>query len=340
MRAPWRQALERALLHMWRERGAIAWMVWPVSCVFGAIAAIRRALFATGILRSERVGVPVIVVGNVVAGGAGKTPVVIALVLHLQQRGLQVGVVSRGYGRDSAECAEVHPHSTSTEVGDEPALIKYRTRAPVFVASKRADAARALLRRSPDTQVIVCDDGLQHLALQRDIEVCVFDDRGVGNGFQLPAGPLREPWPRTVDFVLHSGAHPAFDGYTARRALADEAQRADGTRCALSELRNRRVIAVAGIARPEEFFGMLKAQGLLLSRTIALPDHYDFNEGLDGVAAQDTLLCTEKDAVKLWVLRPEAWAVPLVTTLEPTFLASLDARLDAKLSFPHGRQTS
>jgi tetraacyldisaccharide 4'-kinase len=340
MGASRRQALERALLRTWRTRGLAAWLLWPLSLIFRALTQARRALYDEGILSSQSVRVPVVVVGNVVAGGAGKTPVVIALVEHLQQRGLQVGVVSRGYGRRSAGCTEVRIDSPATEVGDEPALIKHRTGAAVFVASRRFEAAQALLRHYPQTQVIVADDGLQHLALRRDIEVCVFDDRGIGNGLLLPAGPLREPWPRAVDFVLHSGTRPAFAGHAARRELAGHAQRADGSRLALADLRGHPVAALAGIAQPNEFFAMLRAQGLVLASATALPDHYDYRDLPAEITAPEVLVCTEKDAVKLWARHPRAWAVPLVVTLEPAFLAALDAKLEAQLSLTHGHQTS
>jgi tetraacyldisaccharide 4'-kinase len=154
---------------------------------------VRRGLYRVGIFKSERVPAAVVVVGNVLAGGVGKTPVVMALVRHFQSKGMAVGVVSRGYGRNTQGCREVTATSTPADMGDEPVLIKRRTGAAVFVASSRVDAARALLAQYPKTQVIVGDDGLQHYALQRDVEICVFDDRGVGNGFMLPAGPLREP---------------------------------------------------------------------------------------------------------------------------------------------------
>lgn len=332
--------LAAALPQLWLRRGVPALLLWPLSQLYGAITALRRALFRAGILRSTRLPVPVVVVGNVVAGGSGKTPLVMALVQHLKASGWQVGVVSRGYGRTGGGCTEVRIDSPAAEVGDEPALIKHRTGAPVFVASRRVEAAQALLRGYPQTQAIVCDDGLQHLALRRDIEVCVFDDRGTGNGLLLPAGPLREPWPRAVDFVLHSGARRAFAGHTVRRELADHAQRADGSRRALADLRAHPVAALAGVAQPDEFFAMLRAKGLVLASATALPDHYDYRDLPAEIAASQVLVCTEKDAVKLWARHPEAWAVPLIVTLEPAFLAALDAQLDAKLSFPHGHQTS
>ena len=250
------------------------------------------------------------------------------------------GVVSRGYGRATQDCREVQPESGAHEVGDEPLLIARATGAPVFVAGQRAEAARQLLTRYPDTAVILCDDGLQHRALARDIEICLFDDRGTGNGFLLPAGPLREPWPRAVDFVLHTGDQPAFAGWRASRRLAGDAVQAHGQRVPLAELAGKPLAALAGIAQPEAFFAMLRAAGLTLQQTLALPDHYDFDSTLRSVDAGCSLICTEKDAVKLWRLRPQAWAVPLHIAFDPAFLEAFDRLLDAKLSSPHGPQTA
>lgn len=318
--------LQRAWLH----RGALACLLWPLSLLYAALFALRGWLYRRGWRRTERAGVPVIVVGNVIAGGAGKTPVVIAVVRHLQARGLAVGVVSRGYGRRTDDCREVLADSAPEDVGDEPALIRRATGAPVFVARRRIDAARALLARHPSTRILVSDDGLQHLALGRDIEVCVFDDRGVGNGWRLPAGPLREAWPRPCDLVLHSGSRPAFDGgYTATRALAPEAVAADGTRVPLDALRGRPLTALAAIARPEAFFEMLRARGLTLAETIALPDHHDFAQWEPPAAGDRPLLCTEKDAVKLWRRMPGALAVPLDFAPSAAFFAALDAKLSS-----------
>ena len=331
--------MSEALQRAWLRRGPLACLLWPLSLVFGALAALRRAAFRLGFLERHRVAAPVIVVGNVVAGGAGKTPVVMALVEHLRRRGLNPGVVSRGYGRSLADCREVRPDSPAHEVGDEPLLVARSTGAPVFVAPGRAQAARALLAAHPTTQVIVCDDGLQHYSLLRDVEICVFDERGIGNGWLLPAGPLRERWPRAVDLVLHAGMPAGIEGFSARRRLASFARRADGSQVSLAELKGRPVAAVAGIARPEAFFGMLRGEGLQLARTLALPDHHDFpKDPLDGDKAE--LVCTEKDAAKLWRLRPDAWAVPLVLEVEAGFWTALDLLLDAKLSSDHGPQTS
>jgi tetraacyldisaccharide 4'-kinase len=287
-------AWQHVLTNHWQRRSALTWVLWPLSLLMGLLVQFRQGLYMTGLLQRHRVSVPVIVVGNVVAGGAGKTPVVMAVVRHLQVLGLRPGVISRGYGRHTQDCREAHADSTARDVGDEPALIKRTTTVPVFVARRRIDAARALLAQYPDTNVLVCDDGLQHYALARDIEVCVFDDRGVGNGFLLPVGPLREPWPRGVDLVLHTGTRPAFTGFTSSRALTPYALRADGSRVELAALvkSNQALLAMAAIAQPQVFFTMLEAQGLVLEQTQALPDHYDFDSWLRPSSKDYTLICT------------------------------------------------
>lgn len=334
-----RQALQSA----WLRRGVLARLLWPLSLVYGALVALRGRLYRSGRLASSKLTVPVVVVvGNVVAGGAGKTPVLLAVLEHLRARGLSAGVISRGYGRKSRQCLEVTATSPAQQVGDEPLLIQRAAGVPVFVARKRAEAGRALVAAHPRVQVIVCDDGLQHLALQRDIELCVFDARGVGNGWLLPAGPLREPWPRPVDFVL---AGEEFTGgsnrFTVERELAPLACNAAGDRMELSGLRGRPLLAVAGIANPAGFFTMLRGQGLALECTFALPDHYDFDNNAPlPLDPASTVVCTEKDAVKLWVSRPDAWAVPLVVRIEPGFWLALDRLLDAKLSSAHGSETA
>lgn len=320
-----------ALQRAWLRRGAPARLLHPLSLLYGALARVHRAL---AVRRRERLPVPVIVVGNVVAGGAGKTPVVLALLQHLARRGIAAGVVSRGYGRQGDDCIEVKPEDDAARTGDEPLLLRRRGGAPVFVAPGRAQAGRALLQTYPATQVIVSDDGLQHHALARDLEICVFDARGIGNGWLLPAGPLREPWPRPVDLVLAHGDPPGIAAHRMERTLADEAVRADGTRLPLAQLRGP-VHAVAGIAQPETFFAMLRGAGVPLAATHALPDHDDFS-GVPAWPADATLVCTEKDAAKLWRTRPDAWAVPLQVAIPDAFWQAFDRLLDARLSSRDG----
>jgi tetraacyldisaccharide 4'-kinase len=338
----WAARLQRS----WLKRDWLAVALLDVSWLYAALVALRARLYAKGFLKSTKLGVPVIVVGNVVAGGAGKTPVVIALVQHLQNQGWRVGVVSRGYGRTASDehiPVEVHAQTPVSQSGDEPALIHQATSAPVVVAASRVAAANALLAAHPQTQVIVCDDGLQHWALQRDIEMCVFDERGLGNGWRLPAGPLRESWPRKVDFVLQTTLGlPASDNpsYTVQRQLASYALRADGAHVPLPSLADQIVHATAGIAQPEVFFDMLRSAGVPLAQTTALPDHFDFATLPPDMLAAPTLLCTQKDAAKLWLQCPQALAVPLAITIDPAFFAALDQKLHTKLSSPHGHQTT
>ena len=350
-----KQRLGALLLRAWQDRGPVALLLLPITLLYFSLLSVRRSLYRTGLLQAQRVDCAVLVVGNAIAGGAGKTPTTISIVQHLQARGLAVGVVSRGYGRSQRTVCTVTPSSQAAAVGDEPLLMARATGAPVFVATQRHAAAAALLAAHPRTQVIVCDDGLQHYPLYRDLEVCVFDNRGKGNGWLLPSGPLREPWPRRALacigqtdarlLVLHTGSRPAFAGFSAQRWLDDQALGSDGRTIALDALPSTQpLLALAGIAMPEPFFESLRAMGLELNKTLALPDHFDFAQ-LDTAQLQGyRVLCTEKDAVKLWNFWPQALAVPLRQTLEPAFLQTLDRQLDsvlaAKLSSKHGHQTA
>ena len=323
-------------------------MLWPLSLVYGALTGLRRWLFAMGWLTTRRLPVPVIVVGNVVAGGAGKTPTVIALVQHLQAKGWHPGVVSRGHGGAHASPTQVKADTPVALTGDEPALIHRNTGAPVFVAARRVEAALALLDAYPQTNVLICDDGLQHLSLGRDVSIVVFDDRGTGNGWLLPAGLLRDPWPQhgegRPDFVLRQHridqqptAVPLPQGtpaFNASRQLSDEVIGAKGERMALQSLHGVPLTAVAGIARPTAFFNMLRARGLRLQTEVALPDHADPADYVALLAAgPTTLICTEKDAVKLFqhTMPPGSavWSVPLVVHIEPAFFSAIEARLSA-----------
>lgn len=336
--------LERILLKTWQRQGALACLLLPLAALVRGIAALRRMLYSTGVFTVQRVNTMVIVVGNVITGGAGKTPTVISLVRHLRDQGVQVGVISRGYGRKSYATLEVTPQTAVDDAGDEPLLVRRATHAPVWVGRSRLECATALLAKYPQTDVLVCDDGLQHYGLYRDLEVCVFDNRGTGNGWTLPAGPLRESWPRqaftaagqALDrlLVLHTGDRPAFDGFTAQRQLAELAVLQNGSTLALSSLRATRgkpLMAVAGIAQPEVFFAMLRGCGLPLVKTLALPDHYNFDSYSRNAYAGYQLICTEKDAAKLWNFVPDAIAVPLVQTAEPAFWQAIDAHVAHRL---------
>ncbi len=209
--------LERVMPLAWAARGPLAILLWPLSLVFLLLIRLRAACYALGILSSARAGVPVVVVGNIIAGGSGKTPVVIALCQQLAAAGWVPGVVSRGYGGKVQGVAAVRPDSDPAHMGDEPVLIAQRSGCPVFVGRQRVAAARALLAAHPEVNVLVSDDGLQHLALARDVEIVVMDERGAGNGWLLPAGPLREPVSRlrSVDALVWNGVKPSASGTTA-----------------------------------------------------------------------------------------------------------------------------
>ncbi len=322
-------SLQQRLEASWSGRGPQAWLLLPLALLFRLALALRGGLMRAGLVRAQRLPVPVIVVGNLVAGGAGKTPAVMAVVELLRRQGWTPGVVSRGYGRDREALEAVTRDTPARLCGDEPLLLHLRTGAPVQVGRDRPAAGRALLHRHPEVNIVVSDDGLQHLRLARDAQLIVFDERGAGNGLLLPAGPLREPLareapPRSV--VLYNAPAPStpWAGGIARRSLAGAASLAAwwGGEAArpdtLAALVGRPVLAVAGVARPGRFFAMLRDQGLQIDE-LALPDHHAFGT-LPWPPGTPDVILTEKDAVKL----------PLSTPLGTTrvWVARLDFRLD------------
>ena len=320
------------LRRMWHSRRWPAWAWLPLAWLYGALAWLPRWAYRCGWRQAEHAGIPTLVIGNVVAGGAGKTPVTLATVQHLQARGWRPGIVARGYGRHLNDCRAVHPDSEACAVGDEPLLLARASGVPVYVAPQRIAAARALRAAHPEVNILLCDDGLQHHALARDLDICVFHDQGIGNGWLLPAGPLREAWPRPVDAILYAGPCPPLPSpstphFAVQRRLAPYALSADGTRIPLHTLQHQPVHAIAAIARPEDFFAMLRSQGLHLAHTEGLPDHFDFKSWKRLSSKGKTLICTEKDATKLWPLHPDALAVPLCLDIDPAYIQWLDGQL-------------
>ncbi|QJP99721.1 tetraacyldisaccharide 4'-kinase [Herbaspirillum rubrisubalbicans Os34] len=323
-----RPSAEAILSRAWQGRGPLACLLWPLSLLFGAVAALRRALFALGIKRAQRLPVPVIVVGNVFVGGTGKTPFAIWLIQALRAAGFHPGVISRGYGGGVEQTLAVHAGSAAAQVGDEPLLIVQRTGVPLVVGRRRVQAGRALLAAHPEVDVIISDDGLQHYALARDIEIVLSDARGVGNGWLLPAGPLREPAWRRRDFsvlnvgVGQQGAAPA--GVYAMQLQVDYALQLapPAARKPLAQMGEGglRLAAVAGIGNPGRFFATLEGAGLQVSHH-PLPDHYDFSiDPFAGLAA-DVILITEKDAVKCRAIEairndPRIWVVPVTARID------------------------
>ena len=344
-----RDRIATALQRAWQGRGSLSTALLTAAWAFEAASSARRLLFARGLRTTFELPVPVVVVGNVLVGGAGKTPTVIAMVELLQRHGFTPGIVSRGYGRADAGVRVVGADATAHQIGDEPLLLLRRTRAPIAVGAARVAAAHALLQAHPKVDILVSDDGLQHLALGRDVEVLVFDERGTGNDRLLPAGPLRERVPEQLGpgrLVLYNADAPttALPGCRARRALAGGAPIADWwagaapSPQALDALQGRELVAVAGLARPERFFGMLRARGLTIVEH-AVGDHADFARLPWPTGAADVIV-TEKDAVKLPPSRPlgsRVWVARLDFVPEPAFDAALLAMLPPSTpNDPHG----
>lgn len=346
--AHWTEAL--LARHWWQPQPtALARLLQPLAALHGALLRRHQAKHQHQHQHQARhpapapTPVPVVVVGNVVVGGAGKTPVVIALVQGLRAAGWRPGVISRGYGRRNENgnpaVREVQPGSTAEEVGDEPLLIYRRTGVPVAVARDRAAAAHHLCQRHPELDLIIADDGLQHLGLARAAEVLVFDDRGVGNGLLLPAGPLRQPLPALVlphMRVLTSSACPAplQPALQVHRQLGPAWPLAawwQGDRQQqqpLQALRGRRLLALAGLASPEKFFSMLEAAGLQIDR-LPQPDHAAYPQPPWPAGTAD-VVTTEKDAVKLppeWAESTRVWVVGLDLALPAEWVDDLSRHL-------------
>lgn len=319
-------SIEAVLARVWMQRGLPARALWPLSLLFRGLSAVRCGLYRAGLVQSTRLPVPVIVVGNIFIGGTGKTPLVIWLVQELRRAGYAPGVISRGYGAANDAPRAVMPQSLPAEVGDEPVLIAQRAHCPVMVARRRVAAAQALLASHPEVNVIISDDGLQHYALARDIEIVLCDARGNGNGWMLPAGPLREPASRRRDFTVFNAEHappglvqPVFRMQLAGKAaeqLADSAQA-----IALSAIpKSARIAAAAGIGNPSRFFSMLRNAGLTIEE-LPLPDHYDFADNPFVQIDADIILVTEKDAVKcrqIDTLKNDSrlWVVPVTARID------------------------
>ncbi|SDC28250.1 tetraacyldisaccharide 4'-kinase [Paraburkholderia lycopersici] len=346
-----KERLEARIAHAWQRRGALAWALTPLAAVFAAASGMRRAAFAAGWLKSVRVGVPVVVVGNVTVGGTGKTPTVIALVEALRTAGFSPGVVSRGYGAKVERPTPVTPDTPARLSGDEPLLIARRTGVPVWVSPDRVAAAMALCGAHRDVDVIVSDDGLQHYRLVRDVEVVVFDHRLGGNGFLLPAGPLREPlsrrrdatlvnnpfertlppWPNTFALKLEPGdawhlANPALRRPLAQFAASAPGQGAQGPQDV------PRIVAAAGIGSPERFFATLRAAGLT-PQTMPLPDHYAYATNPFADVVADAILVTEKDAVKLGAWNDaRIWVVPVEAALDHRLITLVVEKLRGRSS--------
>lgn len=293
----------------WYSNSKLAWLLLPLSLLFWLISQIRRALFSLCLKSSYRAPKPVVIVGNLSVGGNGKTPVVVWLVEELKKRGLRVGVISRGYGSQSKTYPLLVTENTDPiEGGDEPVLIAKRTGVPVVISPNRQKAIELLLKQN-ECDIIISDDGLQHYKLQRDLEIVVMDsERALGNGFVLPAGPLRELPSRlkTVDFVITNGGKNQYSHAIMTLVPHFAINLKTKEKRLLSELKTGS--AIAGIGNPQRFFTMLEKLEVQLNQTQAFQDHQHFESAqLEKLSENQPLFMTEKDAVKCQPFAKENW---------------------------------
>ena len=331
--------MPRSAPGFWQGRGAAAWCLFPLSLLFAFLAGLRRRLFALGLLKVERLPVPVIVVGNIAVGGSGKTPIALWLADALRGRGHRPGIVSRGYGGSVEGTAEVPIGGDPARFGDEPVLMAALSGCPVWVGRDRPSAGRSMLAAHPEVDVLIADDGLQHYRLARDVEIIVVDEATLGNRFRLPAGPLREGLGRLAEATVvlaqgglspalraAIGAAPVFGFELAGAAF--ERVGARGERCLADDFRGRHVHAMAGIGRPERFFRQLEAMGLAIERR-PFADHHAFTPSDLAVPDGDVLLMTEKDAVKCAPFAPaDSWVWPVRAQLAPEAAKLIVEKLD------------
>jgi tetraacyldisaccharide 4'-kinase len=306
------------LNRIWYDRATPPWWLLPLSLTYGAVAGSRRYLYAKRLRRATRLSCPVVVVGNLSVGGTGKTPLVCWLVARLQSLGFKPGVVTRGYGGSSGSVRLIEPSDDPRVVGDESILLARRTRVPVAVGRDRPAAAQLLVNAG--CNLIVSDDGLQHYALARDCEIVVIDgDRRFGNGWLLPAGPLRETPARltAADAIVVNGGRALLDGALSMRLEAKGAHAlVGGGSKTLDDFAGHTVHAIAGIGHPERFFNMLRAHGIEVTGH-ALPDHANLQLRDISFDGNRPVLMTEKDAVKCERLAgPRHWYVPVTATFD------------------------
>ena len=335
-------APHRWLNSVWYGSGKGGWLLLPLTGLYWAITALRGLLYRAGIFKTARARVPVIVVGNVTVGGTGKTPTVIWLARELQSRGFRPGVVSRGYGgKQAGTSMRVDKDSDPAVVGDEPVLLARRSDCPVVVDADRIRAAAMLVDDGVD--VIITDDGLQHLRLQRDFEICIIDgSRGLGNRRLLPAGPLRESVDRLrdVDLVLVNGeytARHASDSAAEQNAVrfdlcASDACRLNGTLARpLENFKNTTVHAVAGIGNPGRFFDLLRGYEIQVIEH-AMPDHFALRKSDLEFGDDFAVVMTEKDAVKIGTqVADKLWSVAIDLEMSASDSAPILAQIESRL---------
>ena len=321
----------KRLDYYWYTRSPWLLLLTPLSLLFRTIVRLRRLAYRSGLLHSCRVSRPVIIVGNITAGGTGKTPLVIWLAGYLRGKGYRPGIISRGYGGQAGSWPQqVRPDSDPAMVGDEAVLIAGATHCPMAVGPDRVATARALIEHS-DCDVILSDDGLQHYALQRDIEIIVVDGvRRFGTGFLMPAGPLREPVRRLqeADLVVINGLGSGQEHRMRMNPGEAHSLLDDSNTRRLSDFHGRAVHAVAGIGNPERFFQLLQQQGMQVQKH-PFPDHYQYTSADIRFGDDKPVIMTEKDAVKCRHFATDNdWYIPVTVQMSADFCQQLDVLLE------------
>ena len=325
---------EAKIRKRWYGGGPVGLLARWGAGLFATLVSFRTRLYHWNILKSHQLKVPVIVVGNITAGGGGKTPFVIWLANHLKEQGRKPGIVSRGYGgKRKVEPMFVTPNANPAASGDEPLLMARKTGLPVVVGKNRVKAAKTLINQY-HCDVIISDDGLQHYAMSRTVEIVMLDAKWqTGNGLMIPAGPLREPLERLdeVDLVIHKGQ--VDDGHFYDYNIAGIHQLNHPTVVKpLSAFRSQKILAMAGIANPESFFRLLSSAGFAIVKK-PLPDHHELSVGDFPEADEMTVLITEKDAVKCADMTlPHVWVVQLGIEVPEATVQALNSILEHKLS--------
>jgi tetraacyldisaccharide 4'-kinase len=320
----------KSLDHYWYTSSIITWLLLPLSWLYCLIAVIRRKLYRSNFLNSYSSSVPVIVIGNIVVGGSGKTPLLLSLCEYIQKKGFKPGVVSRGYGGSVNGVKQVRQADLADVVGDEPLMIFQRTKLPVVVGADRVAAVDYLLNNN-ECDIVLSDDGMQHYRMQRELEIAVIDaDRGFGNGFCLPAGPLRERVSRLqqVDIIVYNGISSDLSDKCSYSLQIVRLTKLNGEESrTLESFTQKPVHAVAGIGNPQRFFRQLRQNGIEIIEH-AFPDHHTYRQDDFSEWSEACIIMTEKDAVKCGQLTlTDAW----VAKAEAEFSGALESSLSASL---------
>ena len=286
----------------------------PLSIFFYCISSLKKYLYRNEFLKTIKIKVPVLIIGNITLGGTGKTPLALDLIEKFLRKGLKPAIISRGYGGSAKNITEVFEFSDVRAVGDEALLIKAKSKIPVFIGKDRANVAKILLKKYPETSIIISDDGLQHHRLARDFEIIVIDSqRQFGNGLIFPAGPMREGISKLkqVDAVVYKGANSNSNFYQMKYITKYFKNLLTNKEALFKGIQDKKIVAITAIGNPESFFSTLEGYGLEFKK-VTYNDHYLFNKNDFIKYADYNIVMTEKDAIKCKKFATKNfWVLPL-----------------------------